>query len=363
MEDSTLFQKHPDWFGKDKNCQPTPDEYSVFNTANPEAVAYLIGNVVKYIRQHPEIDIFDFWPPDMARWAECPSQKALGSPLDRQARLINAVDSAVHRVKPSLRFEMIAYQPVLLPPGTVVLNKDILVDFCPINQSFERPIYDSPAVNNPEYARALRQWRGVFQGNIGLYSYYRKYGWRSLPNIIPHYMQSDLRWYASLPLQGISSYAEPGDWRTYELNHYILGHLAWNPSAPVDSLVSGWCRARYGARGPSAVAVYAALERTVREVGSIPYTTLKPVAEIAAARKELEALRADAARLGPGLALPLEYAIRDLEIQEARATKGSQVRTKVEELVRFLETNRDKGFFVLAAKGALTTFLRKYGVR
>jgi hypothetical protein len=59
----------------------------------------------------------------------------------------------------------------------------------------------------------------------------------------------------------------------------------------------------------------------------------------------------------------LEYAIRDLEIQEARATKGSQVRTKVEELVRFLEANRDKGFFVLPAKGALTTFLKKYGVR
>ena len=38
MEDSSLFKKHPDWFGKDKNCRPTPDEYIVFNTSNPEAV-------------------------------------------------------------------------------------------------------------------------------------------------------------------------------------------------------------------------------------------------------------------------------------------------------------------------------------
>jgi hypothetical protein len=267
---------------------------------------------------------------------------------------------------------MIAYQPVLLPPGLMVLNKDILVDFCPINQSFERPIYDSPAVNNPEYVRALRQWRRAFGGDIGLYSYYRKYGWRSLPNIIPHYMQADLRWYAGIPLQGISSYAEPGDWRTYELNHYILGHLAWNPSARVDSLVAGWCRARYGTRWRSAVAVYTALEKTVRGEGSVPYTSLKPVVEIAAAGRELKGLQAEAVRLGPGLSLPLDYAIRDLEIQEARAAAGGtamaametvRVRRKVEELVRFLEASRGKGFFVLPApKNTLGIFLKKYAV-
>jgi len=363
MEDSTLFKKHPDWFGLNKNCQPTADEYSVFNTANPEAVAYLIGKVVAYIRQHPEIDIFDFWPPDMARWADCPSQVSLGSPLDRQARLINAVDSAVHRVKPSLKFEMIAYQPVLLPPGNVTLNKDILVDFCPINQSFERPIYDSPAVNNPEYARALRRWRSAFAGDIGLYSYYRKYGWRSLPNIIPHYMQSDLQWYAHVPLQGVSSYAEPGDWGTYELNHYTLGHLAWNPSVSVDSLVEGFCRARYSSDWRAAVAVYTALEKIVRVEGNIPYTSLKSGERIAAARKELEGLLADAVRLGPLLALSVEYAIRDLEIQEARTSSPASVRGKVEDLVRFLEANRDKGVFVLPPKDVLGTFLRRYGVK
>jgi len=39
-------------------------------------------------------------------------------------------------------------------------------------------------------------------------------------------MQKDLQWYAKLPVQGVSTYAEPGDWFTYELNHYVLA--AWH---------------------------------------------------------------------------------------------------------------------------------------
>ena len=69
MEDGTLFERHPEWFGMDAQCRRTPDERMVFNTANPAAVDYLIENVLEYLRAHPEIDIFDFWPPDGVRWS------------------------------------------------------------------------------------------------------------------------------------------------------------------------------------------------------------------------------------------------------------------------------------------------------
>ena len=46
MEDGTLFQQHPEWFGKDSSCKPTPSERLVFNTENPEAVQYFIDNII-----------------------------------------------------------------------------------------------------------------------------------------------------------------------------------------------------------------------------------------------------------------------------------------------------------------------------
>lgn len=368
MEDSTLFKKHPDWFGKNKNCEPTPDEYDVFNTSNPEAVQYLIRNVQQYIRLHPEIDIFDFWPPDMARWAECPELLSLGSPLDRQAALVNAVDSAIKKINPGIILEMIAYQPVLLPPEKE-LNRDVLVDFCPINQSFEKQIFDPASSNNAAYVDALLKWRKKFAGNIGLYSYYRKYGWRSLPNIIPHYMQQDMKWYAQVPVQGISTYAEPGDWFTYELNHYVLGHLAWDPDAAVDSLVNGFCRARYGTGWELARQVYTTLESTVRIEGNIPYTALKPAQQTAETLKELTTLRETMASFqAPSslqqnfsrLLLMLDYAIYDLQIQEARGGSSAAAEEKTEQLVRFLEANRHQGVFILPGKNVLENFKKRY---
>jgi hypothetical protein len=370
MEDSTLFKKHPDWFGKNKNYEPTPNEYDVFNTSSPEAVQYLIRNVQQYIRLHPEIDIFDFWPPDGARWAECPELLSLGSPLDRQAALVNAVDSAIKRINPGIILEMIAYQPVLLPPEKE-LNRDVLVDFCPINQSFEKQIYDPGSSNNAAYADALLKWRKKFAGSIGLYSYYRKYGWRSLPNIIPHYMQQDMKWYAQVPVQGVSTYAEPGDWFTYELNHYVLGHLAWNPDAGVDSLVNGFCRARYGAGWDLARQVYAALENTVRMEGNIPYTALKPAQQTAKALKELTALRETVTSFrAPAalrqnfsrLSLMLDYAIYDLQIQEARSGSPAAAEEKTEQMVRFLEANRHQGVFILPGKNVLENFKKRYRI-
>ena len=118
--------------------------------------------------------------------------------------LINHVQRAVEKSRPGVRLEIIAYSKALLPPTMVKLDERILVDFCPINQSFEVPINDPSSTRNAEYITALTAWRKQFAGDIGLYSYYRKYAWKSLPALIPHYMQADLRYYRSLPLAATS---------------------------------------------------------------------------------------------------------------------------------------------------------------
>ncbi len=376
MEDSTLFYEHAGWFGKDKKCKPDPSEYLVFNTSDKDAVKYLINNVLKYISSHPEIDIFDFWPPDGARWADCPEFASLGLPVDRQALLINQVDSAIKKIRPDVRLEMIAYQPVLLPPQKVRLNKNVLVDFCPINQSFEKQIYDPSAVNNAGYVEAINAWRQSFTGDIGLYSYFRKYAWHSLPNVIPHFIQRDMKWYAGVPLQGISSYAEPGDWFTYELNHFILGYLAWNPDINVDSLINRYLIVRYGTAYKSLRSAYTILEHIVPVYCSIPYTKLKSETQIAKAEakmasqilkmnKEKEKLtdatvRANLSRL----LLMLQYAGYDLKIQEqvaAHATNETILAT-MKKLLLFLKANKDKGVFIISDKNDLSWLMKHYHV-
>ena len=375
MEDSAVFYQHPDWFGKDKACKPSPAEYRVFNTSDSDAVRYLIHHVLTYIDSHPEINIFDFWPPDGAHWADCPELKKLGLPVDRQAFLVNKVNAAIKKVRPGVRLEMIAYQPVLLPPQNVRLNKNILVDFCPINQSFEKQIYDSSSTTNAAYVKAIHDWRQSSAGDIGLYSYFRKYAWHSLPNIIPHFIQGDMKWYAAVPLQGISSYAEPGDWSTYELNHFILGYLAWNPNVNVDSLINRYGLARYGSLWKKVKPAYITLEHTVALYCSIPYTKIKSKTETAKAEtqiatqlRELKKEKPTDTYTGASLSrllLMLQYADYDLKIQDqvaAHATNETILAT-MKQLLLFLKTNKGKGVFIISDKDDLSWLMKHYHVK
>lgn len=71
MEAGRLFEMHPEWFGVDDQGNRSKEKRRVFCVSNHDAVAYLHENVLAYLYKHPEIDIFDFWPPDSARWCQC----------------------------------------------------------------------------------------------------------------------------------------------------------------------------------------------------------------------------------------------------------------------------------------------------
>jgi hypothetical protein len=176
---------------------------------------------------------------------------------------------------PNVKLECIAYSRYVEPPKNAFLDEHVLLDFCPINQSFEHQIYQDSSINNLFYKENLLKWLKVFKGDISIYSYYRKYAWRSLPNIIPHYMQKELQYYHEIGAKGISVYSEPGDWFTYGLNHYVLGQIAWNKEVDVDSLTTEYCKILYGPFAKEAVSIYSSLENIVRYGCSLPYTAPK----------------------------------------------------------------------------------------
>lgn len=335
----------------------------VFNTQDADTVQLFLSHIKTYLEQHPEIGIFDLWPPDVARWSDP------GRASELQAELVNTVDAFIHKIRPGLKLEIIAYGQVLEPPRQTALNDDILVDICPINQSFERPLFESSDSNNRVYAAAMRSWRRSFKGALGLYSYYRKYAWRSLPVVLPHYMRSELQGYAALSFQAISTYAEPGDWMTYELNHYTLAALAWDPSLSVDSLMRAYVRQRFGTRQADALQAYQALEQMVPHYGSLPYTTRKSAEALAKAIATLTAQQKTLAAGTPSLLTQrlswmLEYAIRDLDILRSQSAHvdDREVREKVLQLVEFLHAHTGQGIF-LTGKNDQETFLKHYGIK
>jgi hypothetical protein len=367
MENGTLLQAHPDYFGQDAKGKRRSDDHSVFCTSNPAAVDYLIKNFLAYVHARPEIQIYDFWPPDGARWCECDRCRALGSPSDRQAILLKQVKDAVAKVRPDLRLEMIAYSSYVTPPEHQSIDPSILVDFCPISQQFDRQIDDPGSKRNAEYAADLQAWRSKFTGDISIYSYYRKYAWDSLPLVIPHYIQHDLKWYHTLPTQGVSTYSEPGDWFTYELNHYCLAALAWNPDADVDALIRKFATARYGpAAADTAIRAYAALEDVVRTTCTVPNVPRASADELAKGKQRLtEAAAAVASAISSAtdpstkynltrLSYLFDYALGDIDAQLLAAHGDKDAaRTRAHDLFQHMSAHFDDGVY-LSRNGRLS---------
>ena len=370
-----LFEKHPDWFGMNAEGKRQEGQNRVFCLSNDKAVEYLVNNFLEYLKARPEIQTYAFWPPDGASWCECKNCKAIGGPADQQAYLLAKVKAQVAKVHPDVRLEIIAYAKAIAPPVTQKMDKSVLVDFCPIQQCFEVQINDPSSEINAMYVKELTAWRKAFDGDISIYSYYRKYAWKSLPNLIPHYMQRDLQFYSMIPTQGISSYAEPGDWFTYELNHYVLGNLAWNQSVDVDALIKKFAEARYGSQAQAAMDTYTILEDVVRHNCGIPGTSLKSVDELIKAQDKLdlaaENLRtAESRATDPAVArnfermlLMVEYARLDIDVQKSKAAKASKEETDklIDRVAAFLQQHGSDGVFVLHTRTESPRILKTYG--
>jgi hypothetical protein len=368
MEDGKLFEQHPEWFGQDRTGKRRREKNFIFCTSNPQAVDYLIGNLIEYVNARREIQIFDLWPPDAGMWCQCDACAKLGSPSQRQAILVSQVKERVRAARPDLRLEVLAYLTSITPPEQETLDKDVLLDFCPISQQFDFQIDDPAAPKNAQYVAGLKAWREHFDGEISIYSYYRKYAWDSLPVLIPHYMQKDLQFYARLPVQGVSSYSEPRDWATYELNHYVLAKLACDPDADVDALMKQFCDARYGAASEKVLATMRTLEETMRAVGGLPNVSLKGSDEVAHASHEIELARASLEGISNDaiarLRLMLDYALRDLEIQKMRAdhAESDAIREKIEAMHEFLAAHENDGVF-LVQRITLPRMLSRYEIK
>lgn len=359
MESGKVYDTHPEWFGVDKTGNRSKSPHVVICTSNKDAVTYMFHNILSYLKSHPEIDIFDFWPPDSEQWCQCDACKAMGNESDRHAILVNEMAVFLEKKMPNVVLECLAYSKYVAPTQNIVLNHKVLLDFCPINQCFEYQIYEDNDSHNKTYNDELLKWKKVFGGDISIYSYFRKYGWHSLPSIIPHYMQHELKYYQTIGTKGISVYSEPGDWFTYGVNHFVLSRLAWNPQANVDSLVNIYSTQLYGKYALKANKVYAELEDIVRFACKLPNTTLKKpdqydiwTARINACRELIKVPddnKADSLvyRNLKRLDLMLEYANKSIEVMRSKVFDNKLATDKLDvELKSFLKEYVKEGVFI-----------------
>jgi hypothetical protein len=340
---------HPDWFF---------DEYNVFDVSQEDAVETLARNIVDELGEKPEIDIFDAWPPDAASWSSR-TVEDFGSVANAYRHVVSAIRDAFERHLPDrdLTVEAIAYSSHVRPPDPEhMYADDVFVEFAPNGQdrSLAVPTNQQTGEGTDEgYDDWLRAWREQFDGTIGIYEYYRRYSWHSLPVVLPDLIRQEVPYYDEVGADGLRTYGEPADWITYELTHLLVARLAWDTGLDVTAWLNAYLDERYGSAA-EAMSGYV----TDVEAGSRAFLTSQKDAltgdfqdpeavsegldRYRAARDKLDRA-ADAADSGAAthlidrLAANAEYAVADAEISlhgaagDADAVERS--RDRVRELV------------------------------
>lgn len=322
------FVQHPDWFGM-IDGKRTADPNVVFSTANPQAMATFIENVRKYLRGHPEIDIFNCLPPDMTHWSQAPEDVALGSPSDRQMLVVNQLADALRGEFPKLLIQFNAYSNFLTPPEHARPAPSLMMSFDPYLRNFETSLFDPSQPENAFYVAALEKWTAglIPPGNVIIYSYITKYQWQSFPILIPHLIDEEIKRFYAMGLGGLTTYSEPACWATFEVDHYITSRLLWSASLNVDAELADYTHMRYGAAAEQVGQYLALVEKMAPHALPILGTSLNADSEKSYIRKfgAAEDILAEAKQLAAGDATA-QILIDKLERGRSYAMNGMQLR-------------------------------------
>lgn len=226
------------------------DGYNVFHVENDAALAAYIDEVVAYLKERPEVHTFDCWPPDGATWP--PSTIAeFGSATNAEVHVVNTLVSAIESAGLDVQVERIAYGPGLEPPtGGYAFDDSVLIDFAAYGRSYAAAIDDSTNATNAGFYSTLKRWRAAHPGDLAIYDYSRRYRWREIGSPIG-VLATDAAAYAGLSLNGVESYAEPGNWLQFEALHLFTARSAWDAKLGADRFISAYTARRFGSAAAS----------------------------------------------------------------------------------------------------------------
>ena len=360
MHPDEFFDAHPEWFamvGGKRSRNP----HHVFETGNPGAMRTFARRVGDFLEAHPEIDIMSLWPPDIVTWGTSPESLAQGSPGRRQGLVTHAVLRETKRRKIPVTIEIVTYDKSEKYPENFTYDRNIIITADYYYQNHSGVVFDPATHEEGHGLSPLEDWTARHKGPLGYFAYNRRYCWQSRPVVLPTHLWVDYNYVYNRGVRGMSGLAEPGDWLTYELQHYLIAKLYENVRADVLGLIADYCRTRFGVAGAVMERYFWTLEKlAVRGTNLFPQDAPPTAARIAMGRRLLADCRkllskaARTPRLGRGrrellgrMRTSLTHQEFALDLHEAaRARDRGKIETLIRRNLALVKRHRSKGLFV-----------------
>jgi hypothetical protein len=287
----TRFEAHPEWYPLvgDKRVPGIKGSFGTnYCTSNPHATAEFMNRYVDALAggAYRDADVVRFWTLDGGKWCQCECCKALGSPTDRNLRLVHRLDAAIKkaraagRVHRPIQIRFLVYHDVLAPPTRPLPDgfdyETCVATYFPICRSYVYPIDDPRSPTNARYMRQLKGWVEApdrhWRGNLCIGEYYNVSGYKCLPLCFMHTMAKDIPTYYRMGARHFHyMHVVTADLGSNALTNYQMARQVWDVGTDCEVLWADWFTRRYGPAAVTMRTFYEVLERMLANVTQVKY--------------------------------------------------------------------------------------------
>ena len=243
------FSKHEDWWPERDGKRTKAGQ---FCTNNKEAVNYYINNIIKFLKDNPQVKFFTAWPADTGGWCHCELCGDDTTIAERYMKLGNETIERVKKELPDVTFSHFAYGSHLEPPKIERPAPGTMISVCTWGRDFAQTFPQMIAIDNYEnnlFKNAFATWRNIcdeYKCNMILHDKYLRHlglGFHPLPL---NMLQGDMQYFKQQRLDGFELPMGFMGRRTKALNFYTTCKLLWDTDIDVNSLVNDYFDKCYG---------------------------------------------------------------------------------------------------------------------
>jgi len=220
--------------------------------SNPDVLKLAIEKMRKFMREHPNILIYDFSQNDVYNPCQCDNCKALKARFGNQESgnwiwFVNQIADAVRDEFPDKYVATFAYEYGRTPPENIVPRDNVVVRLCSIECCFVHPLSDPDCPENAKFFNDLMTW-GKLAPHLYIWDYTTDF--RQYMGTLPNYyvLQDNIRAFRdnhAIGVLGQGAYQTRGS-EFGALKNYLYAKLLWNPDCDVQAVIDDFIDGYYG---------------------------------------------------------------------------------------------------------------------
>ena len=249
------FKTHPEYYSLINGKREAKPYDTQLCLTNPDVVKIAIETVFKWIKEHPDANVFSIDQNDGYGYCECENCKKLdeaeGSHAGTLLNFVNQIADTVAKVYPDVKLQTLAYAYTEIPPKHIKPADNVTIRLCHYDYCSAHSILGCD--NHKPFIKRLQQWKKIAK-RITIWDYFGDYHYYLTP--FPNFngVVNNVRYYADNGCIGLfaqgSMLAQNGGGEFAALRAWVFAQLMWNPQQDGWKLIDEFVDNVYGPSAP-----------------------------------------------------------------------------------------------------------------